>query len=1292
MRYGEKSVSSYEKNVESLNKDIEKQRKNLEDLGKKHAHAVNEQGENSRAAQTLANEYNKQADNLNRLERQMENATEELENMRKEQAFQESSWGKMTTGLENFSSKMNTMGDSLVGFGQNMSMKVTAPIVGAGAAALTAGMNFEEGMSKVQAISGATSEELEQLEDMAKDLGETTRFSATEASEGMSFLAMAGFETNEILDSMPGLLDLAAAGQLDLGRAADITTNVMSGFNLETEETGRVSDILAESAASANTSVEQMGGAMSYVAPVAEGAGLSIEETAAAIGTLSNAGIQGERAGTALRSMIASLQNPTGQTANALKDLGLSAEDVNPSMNSLSEILGTLEDAGMDSSQAMQLVGQEAGPGLIALLSEGSDGLKEFTNDLENSEGAATSMADKMSDNAKGSIREFRSALEGIGIAASEHLIPPLTDIIEKGTTLVRKFGELDKGTQKTIITTLGLAAVIGPLSLVLGTTFRTVGMLTGGLARMTRWMGRSRTNTRVASRGISAVGGSAKKSGGFLKGFGKTAEKTGKGTTKLSGTVKKAGGVFGRFGGVARVAGGALRFMGGPMGLLASIAIPGLIKGGVSLVNHLREDSIPAVEDFGDEVSDATTEAVLGYKNLNDEATVQLNELNWSGQIVSEEIAENLTSTFGQMGEQIKTSLQTDFEESYQSLSNFFANSKTLSEEEQTEILENMKLKQEEQQESVQANQDRIKEIMELASEEKRELTRKERDEINRIQEEMMLTAVKTMSEGEVEQKAILESLEKESGKITARQAAETVKNSKEAKDGTIKEANEKHDEIVRWAIRERDETGSITAEQADAIIKESEEQRDESINNAEEMHEGVVTEAKKQADAHVKEIEWTTGEVLTNWDKLVIDTAKGVNNISDGINWVLDKIGLDNLKIPEWKPKGYTNYYADGTKQDGHPGGPAIVGEKGRELAHIPGYGVTLLGTKGAEFHPNLPKGTSVLPNKHTEKLLKRHGFPGYEDGVGDFFKWALDGPKKLMSKVWEKFPIPELSVGGEFKKIASGIFDFLKDKSLDFVKDEIKDFFTFSPSGTGVERWAGVATTALRMTDQYTAANLQRLLYQMQTESGGNPNAINLWDINAKRGTPSKGLMQVIDPTFRAYKMPGFNDIWNPLDNILASIRYAVARYGSLSRAYRGVGYATGGLIEDEGLYKLAEEGWPEFVIPTAPNRRTEAMKLLALAGRKLTGDGNNKRPNQLPNVNTSNENSYFKEIIGNLSEQVQDTKEIVELLTKLLLKDNNVYLDSRQLSDGLYPHLQRKAEREEISRARAQGRQI
>src|SRR5690606_4996170 len=159
----------------------------------------------------------------------------------------------------------------------------------------------------------------------------------------------------------------------------DIATNIVSGFNMTAKDTGRVSDMLAAAAASANTDVEQLGAAMSYVAPVAAGAGISIEETAAAIGILSNSGIQGERAGTALRGMIASLQNPTGQTAKALEDLGLSADDVNPSMHSLSDILKTLEESGMDSSQAMQLVGVEAGPALLAMLTQGSKGLSDYT-------------------------------------------------------------------------------------------------------------------------------------------------------------------------------------------------------------------------------------------------------------------------------------------------------------------------------------------------------------------------------------------------------------------------------------------------------------------------------------------------------------------------------------------------------------------------------------------------------------------------------------------------------------------------------------------------------------------------------------------------------------------------------------------------------------------------------------------------------------------------------------------------------------------------------------------------
>lgn len=233
---------------------------------------------------------------------------------------------------------------------------------------------------------------------------------------------------------------------------------------------------------------------------------------------------------------------------------------------------------------------------------------------------------------------------------------------------------------------------------------------------------------------------------------------------------------------------------------------------------------------------------------------------------------------------------------------------------------------------------------------------------------------------------------------------------------------------------------------------------------------------------------------------------------------------------------------------------------------------------------------------------------------------------------------------------------------------IKEMWDNWFSFdagSIKGSGVQRWSGVAAKALMMTGQYTKENLDRLLYQMKTESGGNPRAINLWDINAKRGTPSKGLMQVIDPTFRAYAMPGFNtNIYDPLSNILASIRYAVSRYGSLSKAYRGVGYASGGLINSEGLYQLAEGGWPEWVIPTDPSRRTDAMKLLALAGREITG---NKRPQQLPNVpGASNDNSILKDLLDATLQQNQ-------ILMRILQKDPSLNIDGRDLAHSISHHV-------------------
>lgn len=214
--------------------------------------------------------------------------------------------------------------------------------------------------------------------------------------------------------------------------------------------------------------------------------------------------------------------------------------------------------------------------------------------------------------------------------------------------------------------------------------------------------------------------------------------------------------------------------------------------------------------------------------------------------------------------------------------------------------------------------------------------------------------------------------------------------------------------------------------------------------------------------------------------------------------------------------------------------------------------------------------------------------------------------------------------------------------------------------SVGGSGVDRWRGIATQALRMTGQYSASNLNALLNQMRTESNGNPNAINNWDINAKNGTPSKGLLQVIDPTFRAYAMPGFNsNIYDPLSNILASIRYALSRYGSLRNAYRGHGYANGGIVNQHQIAEIAEGNKPEIIIPLDKAKRSRAMQLLAIAQDKL-----GVKPKS---VNNSSDSSGTLETLVSLMIQQNN------LLSKLLAKDTSVKLDGKAIADNTNGYL-------------------
>ena len=279
--------------------------------------------------------------------------------------------------------------------------------------------DFEQAMSTVRAITGATEGDFRRLSDTARTLGRTTRFTATQAAEGMLFLARAGFDTNQVLGAVHGTLQLAQAGALDLGSAANIATNILTGFRLEVEQTGNVVDILAFAANSSNTNVQQLGDAMKFVAPVAAGLGVQIETATAAISALSNAGLQASLAGTGLRRVLAELESPAVKTQRILRALGLTAGDVRISQVGLTTALQRLRDAGVDAGLALEIFGDRGGPA-FEVLQNAIPFVRQMEERLQSVDGFARNVAEIMDNNLRGALLAVASAAEGVVLSFAD--------------------------------------------------------------------------------------------------------------------------------------------------------------------------------------------------------------------------------------------------------------------------------------------------------------------------------------------------------------------------------------------------------------------------------------------------------------------------------------------------------------------------------------------------------------------------------------------------------------------------------------------------------------------------------------------------------------------------------------------------------------------------------------------------------------------------------------------------------------------------------------------------------
>lgn len=470
-----KSTDSLKLKSDALNKQIDLQKQKVAALSAAYAKSAQDKGKDADATENLAIKLNKANAQLSKMETDLNKTNKELQS-------QSSVVGKLGKDYQDsFKQAQESMGntfDRAQATGAAMSGVGLAITAGLGSAVKTT-MDFEYQMSNVKAVTGASQADFIKLTDLAKEMGSTTKFSASEAAEAMSFLGMAGFKTNQIMSALPDVLNLAAAGALDLGDAADISSNIMSGFNIKAEEMSRVSDVLAKTAASSNTNIQQLGYGMKYLAPVANSLGWSLEESAAAIGIFSDAGIQGEMAGQAFSTSLQRLSKPTAAMETVMSDLGISFFNANGEMKSLTEIVPMLESKfnGLTDQQRQSaistLFGAEAAKHWLTLLSDGSKDIVQFTNELKNSEGAAGQMAKTMSDNMKGSMDSLKSAFEGAQISLGEALAPAIRRVADIITSLVNAFNNLSPTAQKIIAVIGAIAGIFlllaGPILMLIG-------------------------------------------------------------------------------------------------------------------------------------------------------------------------------------------------------------------------------------------------------------------------------------------------------------------------------------------------------------------------------------------------------------------------------------------------------------------------------------------------------------------------------------------------------------------------------------------------------------------------------------------------------------------------------------------------------------------------------------------------------------------------------------------------------------------------------------------------------